>query len=137
MGDSAYPFTRWLQKGFPKSASVAKPRWRTYNARFSATRVVVECAYGKLKGQWRCLRVGLRQRSPEEWNTIVKACVVLHNVAIDEMDQGFTSRFRRFATTPDVGDEDPDYVGRRNVPTTTAPGAIAYRQTLLDRMVPP
>ena len=136
MGDSAYPFLRWLQKGFPRAASADNPRQRKYNALFSGTRVVVECAYGKLKGQWRCLLQGLRQRTPDQWRTIVEACCILHNVTIDEMDQGFHP-IRKFNTTPGSLENDPDEVGRLVTGTTTAPGAAALRDELFRKMAPP
>ena len=137
MGDSAYPFLRWLQKGFPRAASADNERQRKYNALFSGTRVVVECAYGKLKGQWRCLLHGLRQRSPDQWKTIVEACCILHNITIEEMDQGFHPFSRRFTDSPNQERGDPDNVGRRATGTVATPSAAAYRSQLFQKMVPP
>ena len=124
MGDSAYPFLRWLQKGFPRSGTSANVRKRKYNALFSGTRVVVECAYGKLKGQWRCLLYGLRVRSTSQWNTIVEACVILHNITIDEMGQGFIGRQRRFHDSPTAFRRDPKF------PTRWATSRVGTRRSL-------
>jgi hypothetical protein len=137
MGDSAYPFLRWLQKGFPRSGTSANVRKRKYNALFSGTRVVVECAYGKLKGQWRCLLYGLRVRSTSQWNTIVEACVILHNITIDEMGQGFVGKLRRFRDSPAAFARDPNQVGNATVGTVQAPHAAPYREELFRKLVPP
>lgn len=137
MGDSAYPFLRWLQKGFPRAGTSADVRKRKYNVLFSGTRVVVECAYGKLKGQWRCLLYGLRMRSTSQWNTIVEACVILHNVTIDEMGQGFIGRLRRFHDSPTAFRRDPNQVGNVTRRYAQAPAAAPYREELFLKMVPP
>jgi hypothetical protein len=42
----------------------------------------VECAFGKLKGQWRCLHNGIKTRDPAAWNDIILCCCTLHNVTI-------------------------------------------------------
>jgi hypothetical protein len=42
----------------------------------------VECAFGKLKGQWRCLQNGIKTRDPAAWNDIILCCCTLHNVTI-------------------------------------------------------
>lgn len=46
-GDSAYPLKSWLLKGYP--ASTATFEQIKFNTRGSRARVIVECAYGKLK----------------------------------------------------------------------------------------
>ena len=50
-----------------------------FNNRLSKARVVVEHAYGRLKGRWRCLRSKLAVHvidMPE----LVGACCILHNI---------------------------------------------------------
>ena len=87
-GDSAYPLKHWLLKGYP--ASTATEEQIKFNTRGSRARVIVECSYGKLKGQWRTLHVGLRTESHDLWVNTVHACCILHNITIDYCDQGWS-----------------------------------------------
>lgn len=54
IGDHAYPLKRWLMKAFPNVAGLNE-RQKRYNYRLSRARMTVECAFGRLKGRWRCL----------------------------------------------------------------------------------
>ena len=50
-----------------------------FNYRLSRARMVVENAFGHLKGRWRCL---LKQNKAyfEKVNSVVAACCTLHNI---------------------------------------------------------
>ena len=50
LGDSAFPFATWLMK--PYSNSVFTPQQRYFNYRLSRARMIIECAFGELKGRW-------------------------------------------------------------------------------------
>ena len=52
---------------------------KNFNYRQSRARMVVENAFGRLKGQWRCL---LKQMdfALENVPNVVAACVILHNL---------------------------------------------------------
>ena len=67
-----------------------RPQLR-YNMAHKRTRVLVENTIGVLKRRFPCLHFGLRV-NPGRANTIIAACIVLHNVAIsrrvEEVDVG-------------------------------------------------
>ena len=54
VADPAYPLLPWLMKAFPDNGCLTQQQ-KTFNFRLSSARVVVEHAYGRLKGRWRCL----------------------------------------------------------------------------------
>ncbi|XP_030649741.1 NACHT, LRR and PYD domains-containing protein 12-like [Chanos chanos] len=78
IGDAAYPLKKWLMRGFAHHHRLT-PKQNTFNNRLSSARSVVENAFGRLRGRWRCLAkrndVDI-SRMPD----IVAACCVLHNV---------------------------------------------------------
>ena len=53
LGDSAFPFETWLMKPFTNAVLSPKQRYFTYG--LSRARMIVEGAYGQLKGCWRYL----------------------------------------------------------------------------------
>ena len=78
LGDPAYPLLSWLMKAFPDNGSLSREQ-RTFNYQLSKARVVVEHAYGRLKGRWRCL---LKRNNVliSDLPELVAACCVLHNI---------------------------------------------------------
>ena len=83
LADSAFPLKPWLLK--PYSNAVLTPKQRNFNYRLSRARMVVESAYGMLKGRWRVL---LRkcECSTDQVKMVTLACMVLHNVCISQDD---------------------------------------------------
>lgn len=78
LGDPAYPLLSWLMKAFPDNGRLSSQQ-KVFNYRLSRARVVVEHAYGRLKGRWRCLLKRLDidvQNVPE----LIAACCTLHNI---------------------------------------------------------
>ena len=78
LGDPAYPLLRWLMKPFSDLGRLTREQQR-FNYCLSRARVVVECAFGRLKGRWRCLL----KRNDSHLSfvpTIVTTCCVLHNL---------------------------------------------------------
>ena len=78
LGDSAYPLTPWLMKPFSDTGSLTEDQKR-FNYELSRARVVVERAFGILKGRWRILM----NRMPYDIKLtvqIIKVCAILHNI---------------------------------------------------------
>ena len=78
LGDLAYPLLPWLMKAFPDNGNSSHQQ-KTFNYRLSRARVIVEHAYGRLKGRWRCLLKRL-DVSVCDVPKLVAACCVLHNI---------------------------------------------------------
>ena len=78
LGDPAYPVLPWLMKPYPETSSTTANQ-KCYNYRQSRARMVVENAFGRLKGRWRCL---LKRMDFKLDNVpyAVSACIALHNM---------------------------------------------------------
>ena len=90
LGDPAYPLLPWLMKPFPQHPYMPSEQ-KTFNYRLSRARVVVEMAFGRLKGRWRCL---LKQNESNVANVpkIIASCVVLHNIC-EMFGEGFPAEW--------------------------------------------
>ncbi|XP_034053623.1 protein ANTAGONIST OF LIKE HETEROCHROMATIN PROTEIN 1-like [Gymnodraco acuticeps] len=78
LGDSAYPLQNWLLKPFPDTGRLTAEQ-QIYNRNICRARVVVENAFGRLKGRWRCL-VKINDSDVKLVKSMVLTCCALHNL---------------------------------------------------------
>ncbi|XP_039313249.1 putative nuclease HARBI1 [Solenopsis invicta] len=85
LGDSAYASLSWLVPPFRDNGHLT-PQQKEFNFLHSSTRMVIERAFGYLKGRFRRIKFFNEYRHmPFITNTVVCACI-LHNYCIDEND---------------------------------------------------
>ena len=77
LGDSAYALSKWLMKPYTDRGNLT-PDKCSFNIKHSNTRVVVENAFGRLKGRFRSIHKRLDLNVENSCN-VVAACCVLHN----------------------------------------------------------
>ena len=84
IGDSAYPNLRWLITPHKDNGHLSDEQ-KLYNYKLSATRIVVEHAFGLLKCRFRRLRK-LDNTDLQLCSQIVMVCCILHNICISQND---------------------------------------------------
>lgn len=84
LGDAAYPLMSWLMKPYSDHGQLTVEQ-QHFNYRLSRARMTVECAFGRLKGRWRCL---LKQSELQlkTMPVVVTACCILHNLCEQHRD---------------------------------------------------
>lgn len=128
-GDAAYPLLPWLMTGYRHRPT---PDQELFNHHGSKARIVVEAAFGKLKGQWRCLTVGLRTRSPTQWKDTTITCICLHNLSILISGQGWGwGAGVVYNTEPSAFTKDPAPVGNHGMQRIRDDTACKPRRDLL------
>ncbi|XP_041485642.1 protein ALP1-like [Lytechinus variegatus] len=80
-----YPFKNWLMKAFTNNHQLTRQQAH-FNFRLSSARMVVENAFGRLKGRWRRL---LKRLDVETGfaSDVVTTCCVLHSICEIHKDQ--------------------------------------------------
>ncbi|XP_067302878.1 uncharacterized protein [Pseudorasbora parva] len=78
LGDSAYPLQHWLLKPFADTGRLTAEQ-QVYNVKISRAHVVVENAFGRLKGRWHCL-MKRNDCAVDLVKSMVLTCCALHNL---------------------------------------------------------
>ena len=105
LGDAAYPLLPRLMKPFPDYGNLT-PSKLHYNYRLSRARMVVENAFGRLKGRWRCL-LKENEANIGQMSAIVSTCCVLHNICEVHREAFDTTLMEQCQS-----DNEPDIDGR-------------------------
>ena len=84
VGDSAYHLSVWLKKPFKQTRTLTESQFR-FNRAPSQAGVVIEQAFGILKGRWRCLYKPFEEKTSRVPATIMSFCA-LHSICVDVGD---------------------------------------------------
>lgn len=82
LGDTAYPLTKYLIVPFRDNGHLTRPQ-KQFNRTLSSTRVIIEQAFGRLKGMFRRLKY-LHIYQLKNVKYIVGTACILHNLSIME-----------------------------------------------------
>jgi hypothetical protein len=124
LGDAGYAPQSWLVPAFRQSAATHEEL--LFNAAHSRCRVIVERAFGILKGRWRLLQ-GIDMRIASV-STVSCACCILHNICVEGRAPGYVP--------PDVEPEEGDSEEDHTPEDVTAAGRL-FRHWLLEYMLHP
>ena len=80
LGDSAYSLENWVMKPYSDRGNLSPDEAR-FNLALSRSQVVVENAFGRLKGRFQCIAKRL-DTTLEHTVNIVTTCCILHNFCI-------------------------------------------------------
>ena len=87
LGDSGYALHTWLMVPYPERIGMTDQEV-LFNFKHSGSRMIVECAFGRLKGRWRVLN-DTQICSPEFAAKVSLACAILHNLCNSRADSAF------------------------------------------------
>ncbi|XP_038561358.1 protein ALP1-like isoform X2 [Micropterus salmoides] len=85
IGGASFPLKPWLMKGYSLEHRLS-PKQRRFTYTLSSARSVVDSAFTRLKGRWRCLQ----KKSDIDvlmMPRVVAACCVLHNICENRGDR--------------------------------------------------
>lgn len=108
LGDAAYPLSLFLLKEYPNQGKYLDEQY--FSQMLSSARMVIECAFGRLKGKWKCLQRDM-DINMADLPAVIYSCFVLHNFVIENKPANFHQ--------PDeMSDEDCIDLERRQQPET-------------------
>lgn len=82
LGDAGYKIWGHLLTPSPEGEALQDRRRRLYNYLYPKTRIIIECAFGRLKNRFSILQGKLEQKTAERVCKIVLGCTVLHNLLV-------------------------------------------------------
>ncbi|CAB4041206.1 Hypothetical predicted protein, partial [Paramuricea clavata] len=97
------PILPWVQKAFPREGLTRHQKH--FNTCLSKARFVVEHAFGRLKGRWRCLM----KRNDATLKYVIaqiSACCVLHNLC--KLQQDFLEEWWLLPEMNECNNQDDD-----------------------------
>ena len=130
LGDPAYPLRPWLMKPFTGTGLTQKQR--KFNYHLSRSRVVVENAFGRLKGRWRTLM----KRNDNDIKyilPIIMTCCILHNICENQHDLCEDEWLVRSPTmSTDSEDSSTTPSSSSSASTTSGQSGTVIRDALCD-----
>lgn len=84
IGDASFPLKPWLMKGYSEEHSLS-PEQRHFSFTLASARSVVDDAFLRLKGRFRCL-LKKSDVNVSFMSQVVAACCVLHNICEQQGD---------------------------------------------------
>ena len=121
IGDSAFVVSPYMLVPF-KNYGALHPKERNYNKKLSKTRVVIENAFGLLKGRFR--RLKYIDSNIENWYKIVVAACVLYNICLDFP----SNNLDEVNDDDDNGDVDEEDDLFNNLLPQNETGGVSYRR---------
>ena len=85
VANPAYKLTNWCMKPYPEIRTITPGQRNSFNKALNRARVVIEQAFGMLKGRWGCLLVKLDE-SVDKIPLTTITCYILHNICIEVRD---------------------------------------------------
>lgn len=92
VGDPAYLLSRWLLKGFSFTSQITKQQ-DSFNSYLNKNWVLIEIAFGRLKGRWRRLTKKI-DADVKFAPTIIMARGLLHNI-VEASNEDFSEKWLR------------------------------------------